>query len=290
MPLFPPLNLPWVHGEYEGTPLSILTPASRIKEIQESHKSRPDDVYIATYQKCGTTWLQQILCLLYDFPQGEERKTIVEASPWIEHLSQEQIDVAPSPRVFKTHMRWKWVPKADGVKYIYCYRNPKDCAVSFFHHMSRVFNKANQYEGNLDDFIRDVFIAENAAKNGRFFEHVAEWLEQKSNDSIYFLTYEDLSEDFEKAVTGIAKFLGLNISAEKMNSLKEKSSFEVMKKDDKTNFNWLNGISKDPNADFMRKGKVGDWKNHLSEEQSKKIEDMANEILIPLGAKIKYEL
>merc|ERR1712126_479481 len=108
MPLFPPLGLPYVHDAYEGTPLSIVTPASRIKEIQEIHQSRPDDVYIATFQKCGTTWLQQILCLLYDYPQGN-CSNIVKESPWIEHLSQEEIDAALSPRVFKTHMKWKWV-------------------------------------------------------------------------------------------------------------------------------------------------------------------------------------
>eukprot|EP00493_Phyllostaurus_siculus_P008627 UN08735 len=74
----------------DGVPLTTATPATRIKEIQQVHKSRPDDVYIATFLKCGTTWLQQILTLMYDCPQGD-RKTVVKDSPWLEYLTQEEI-------------------------------------------------------------------------------------------------------------------------------------------------------------------------------------------------------
>ena len=44
-----------------------------------------------------------------------------------------------SPRIFKTHDLWEWVPKSEGVRYIYCYRNPKDVVCSYFNHMANVF-------------------------------------------------------------------------------------------------------------------------------------------------------
>ena len=67
MTTYSPLGLPYVHDALDGVPLTAVTPATRIKEIQQVHKSRPDDVYIATFLKCGTTWLQQILTLMYYF-------------------------------------------------------------------------------------------------------------------------------------------------------------------------------------------------------------------------------
>ena len=43
--------------------------AERYEELDTLHKTRDDDVFIATYQKSGTTWLQHILNELYDHPQ-----------------------------------------------------------------------------------------------------------------------------------------------------------------------------------------------------------------------------
>lgn len=45
----------------------------------------------------------------------------------------------PSPRVFKTHLPYDLVPKpcdqATKPRYIYVMRNPKDVAVSYYHHI-----------------------------------------------------------------------------------------------------------------------------------------------------------
>jgi len=221
---------------------------------------------------------------MYDCPQGE-RTTIIKDSPWLEYLSREEVDAKLSPRVFKTHLRWRWIPKADGVKYIYCYRNPLDVVVSYYHHM-KTFSGVYKFQGDLDQFVREVFVAENASENGSFFDHVAEYLEQKNNPNIYFITYEDISEDFEKAVRGIARFLGVEISSEKMETMARKCSFESVKRNCNVNYTWLDGKAKDPAASFVRKGKVGDWINHLSEEHVKKIKELVKEKLLPLGANI----
>jgi len=286
MVLFEPLGLPYKHDVLDGVPLTSFTPGSRIKEIQNAHKSRPDDVYIATYQKSGTTWLSQILCLMYDYPQGQQKSIMLDI-PWLEQQQQSYIDNALSPRIMKTHLKWRWVPKAEGLKYIYCYRNPKDVTVSYYHHMYML--KHYCYDGTFNDFVNDVFLAENGSENGTYFDHVAEWLEQKDNKNIHFLTYERLSENFEREVKAIANFLNIQLSEEKMKIIKGESSFDAMKNSDRVNFKDPDERIKKKNTSFIRKGKVGDWKNYLSEEQSKEIEERSKR-LISLGADIRYEL
>ena len=64
-----PVTLPYSHNIYKGLPVPDFITAERYKELETIHKSRDDDVYIATYQKSGTTWLQHILYELYDHPQ-----------------------------------------------------------------------------------------------------------------------------------------------------------------------------------------------------------------------------
>lgn len=285
---YEPLGLPYKHIAFEGVPVTPIITPERIEEIRDVHKSRQDDVYIATFLKCGTTWLQQILCVMFDNPQGKQEHINLDI-PWIELEDQEHVNKMMSPRIFKTHLKWRWVPKADGVKYIYCYRNPKDVAVSYHHHM-QVFKSFYCLQGSFDDFVSNVFLANNAAENGSFFDHVAEWLEQKNNANILFLTYEDMSENFEREIRRIADFLDVELTDEKLSVISEKSSFGSMKGNDRVNYNWFNGTNKDPNTDFIRKGKVGDWINHLSEAQSKEIESLVESRLIPLGANIRYKL
>ena len=64
-----PVNPPYRHNLYRGIPVPDFITAERYEEIETVHKTRDDDVYIATYQKSGTTWLQHILNELYDHPQ-----------------------------------------------------------------------------------------------------------------------------------------------------------------------------------------------------------------------------
>src|ERR671922_1915726 len=77
-------------------------------------RPRATDILIATYPKCGTTWLQQIVHGLrtrgsMDFDE------ITAVVPWIELAFDVGIDLeAPQvaePRAFKTHLSWDEVPK-----------------------------------------------------------------------------------------------------------------------------------------------------------------------------------
>ena len=63
-------------------------------------------------------------------------------------------------------------------------------------------------------------------------------------------------------------------------SIRHYTTFDVMKDQPTSNYSWFNdlGIIKKGRT-FMRSGKVGDWENHLTEEQ---VERFRNEIEAPL--------
>ena len=65
----------------------------------------------------------------------------------------------PSPRVFKSHLPYDLVPKgrdeATKPRYIYVMRNPKDSAVSYYHHHMLILKDTPQcpsWEGFFEEF------------------------------------------------------------------------------------------------------------------------------------------
>ena len=81
----------------------------------------------------------------------------------------------------------------------------------------------------------------------------------------------------------LASFLNMKIDDEQLKSLIEFTSFNNMKSlsDIAFNFSVVDTVfSKSIN--FFRKGQVGNWKEHLTNEMSKEIEEIAN-------SKVEYE-
>eukprot|EP00729_Bicosta_minor_P028388 gene28388-1037_t len=78
-------------------------------ENARAFKPRATDVYISTYPKCGTTWMQQI-CHGLRSGGSMDFGEVCEVVPWDilaldckQNLEDEQVC---NPRVFKSHESW----------------------------------------------------------------------------------------------------------------------------------------------------------------------------------------
>uniref|UniRef100_A0A3P8X119 Sulfotransferase n=1 Tax=Cynoglossus semilaevis TaxID=244447 RepID=A0A3P8X119_CYNSE len=234
-------------------------------ENVQNFQARPDDILIATYPKAGTTWISYILDLLY-FEQKSERETIVpiyERVPFLEISIPSQPkgkDLADklttSPRLIKTHFPVQFVPKSfweQKSRMICVMRNAKDLAVSYFH-----FNRMNHVQPEAGDWM--VF--------GSWYDHVNGWWEKKSTYSnLLVLFYEDLVEDPGRELDKLCHFLGLSPSSEKKERILSSAHFDNMKQNKMANYSTL-PVMDQKVSPFMRKGKVGDWKNHFTVAQS----------------------
>ncbi|GFR69498.1 amine sulfotransferase [Elysia marginata] len=110
---------------------------------------------------------------------------------------------------------------------------------------------------------------------GPWWQHVTEAWERKDDENILILFYEDLHKDLEKNVRIIAKFLEKQLTDKQVETIVRHCSFLNMKNNSAVNYDWLkkrNLANKDVN--FMRKGQVGDWKNHLSEDIVRRLDEM----------------
>lgn len=233
--------------------------------------ARPGDVFVATYPKCGTTWMQHIIWLLAHRGRplsGEE--TLTEVFPHLEEVGSAFVQRLPEPRLIKTHLPFPMTPHHPDARYVCVARNPFDCAVSFFHHTRGFVRHYDFADGTFAEFF-ECFMA-GRVDWGSYFEHLLSWGERTEHDNVFFTTFETMRSDPRAVVVDVGRFLGgafADAAADPsiLDAVLRHSSFGSMSRDQQR---WS---SQRPEGmpPFLRKGEVGDWENHFSPAQVRRL-------------------
>ena len=255
-----------MHGSYR-MPLGF--PAENFDSALE-YRAEAGDVILSTYPKSGTTWAQYIIYLLFHGAEPlQEGESLGDAIPHLEEVGAEVAGRLPKPRVIKTHFTREMTPHHPDARYIVVARNPFDCAVSFFHHTRGFIKHYDFADGTFDDYF-ECFIR-GEVDSGDYFSHLGPWYQARLEENVLFLTYEEMKRDPANAVGDIAGFLSLPEASNSafLSEVAEKSSFSRMRENQSR---WSSRRPDDMPA-FVRKGIVGDWKNHFSDDQARRLAD-----------------
>lgn len=233
----------------------------RFMKYELKFGEREDDIYVATYLKSGTTWMQMILYQLTT--KGEvDFEHIYDVSPWLRNLADRGLEIPelPSPRIIKTHDPYHKIQKGKKGRFIYVVRDGRDVALSLFHHRKNYNNSKISVEENFELSFRDK-------DDMNWFEFNSHWLQNKNKHQILYVRYEDLQENFVKELFRIAGFIGVEIQHEDVPRIVERSSFSFMKAHESK-------FGEQPPKEkheivfnqFIREGKVGAGKETLKVE------------------------
>ncbi|XP_050835047.1 sulfotransferase 2B1-like [Serinus canaria] len=224
-----------------------------------------------TPTSAGTTWMQEILTLLFSLGDARPAKTIPnwERAPWLEQIySREALRNTGSPRLLTTHLPARVLAPAlqrSKAKVIYVARNPKDVAVSFyhFHHLAKFLPDPSSFDAFLTQFL------EGTVHYGSWFDHVKGWLGQRHLLDILYVTYEELHQDLRGTAQRLSSFLGCPLAPGTLAALEQHCSFSAMRDNAMANYSLIPAeIMDHSQGRFMRKGVVGDWRSHFSPEQN----------------------
>ncbi|XP_012785513.2 sulfotransferase 1 family member D1 [Ochotona princeps] len=247
----------------------------------EAFEARPDDLLISTYPKSGTTWISEILDLIYNNGDAEKckRDVIHRRVPFMEFIipgisnGVEQLNNMQSSRLVKTHLPVELLPSSfwkNDCKMIYMARNAKDVAVSYYYFYQMA--KVHPDPGTWDEFL-EKFIAGKVAY-GSWYDHVKGWWEKREDYRILYLFYEDMQEDPKLEIQKLIEFLDKDVPEETVDKIIYHSSFNVMKQNPTTNYTMLGKEQMDHSVSpFMRKGISGDWKNQFTVAQYERFEE-----------------
>jgi hypothetical protein len=278
------LNLNYV----DGIPFPPFIDQKRMDELQEWHVL-PNDVYIVTYPKSGTTWTQQIVKLIRS-GGVEDGVNVKDSIPWLEKNGPDACKDISQPRYYKSHTCYGMMPGGDPgkspAKYITVARNPKDTAVSMFHHVHawKFFN----FDGPWDWFFDQFLVGK--VESGLWFDYVLEWWKHTDSDNILFLKYEDMKKDLPKAVETIASFIGYKLELQVVDSIAEQCSFQSMKENPACNYSVVPADTRwEDRQPFIRKGVVGDWKSYFTEDQNRRFDELYTKRMSGTGLGFEFE-
>ncbi|XP_054477267.1 amine sulfotransferase-like isoform X1 [Anoplopoma fimbria] len=241
---------------------------------------RDSDVFVVTYPKSGTIWMQQIVLLLE--AKGDltaisklSKNSNADLIPWIEvNGNRETFINAPSPRMRVSHLPFQFMPSALSQKkgkVIYVARNPKDVIVSYFyfHKLANMLETPKDFDDFFEKFMRgNVF-------GCSWFEHIKMWHSHQDDMNMLFITYEEMIQDLHSVVERIALFLGKELTDEQMANVVKHSTFNNMKKIPQANYEQVPGeLLSHHQGRFMRKGTIGDWKNHFTVAQNEMFDEV----------------
>ncbi|XP_049944089.1 luciferin sulfotransferase-like [Schistocerca serialis cubense] len=260
---------------------------------------RPDDVWIVTYPKCGTTWSQEMIWLVmnnFDYDTAY-KIPLHERTPFIEFSSilKPVADLGPhsieacaklkSPRFIKSHLPLQLLPKqlwTAKPKIIYVVRNVKDTIVSYYHH----YNLWSDVSMSLDEFAQ--FFTEDLPMYNPFWTHVLDFWNIRNEPNVLFYSYEDMKADLASVIRRVGEFLGKPVPEEQMPKMLDHLSVEKMRANPHANHQhvaeYVRKQSGLPSATaagkhFIRSGKVGGALNELSAAMRQKIDSWTEECL-----------
>ena len=283
----------------------------------QGYKPRPDDIIIATYSKCGTTWMQRIVSMLV-FGSAAPRQ-IWDLSLWpdmrlagpIEELwatAEEQ----EHRRFFKTHLPYNALPVGNGVKVIHVARDGRDAAVSLHNHLYNftpevlaALDEISRHDPKFGDayprtpespaeFFSQWIASEDYDGQGdpaaSFFQLENSYWAVRDRPNLLLVHYADLKKDLAGGMRRVAEFLDIEIADELWPELVESAGFEAMQRQGDQLIPALQMLWGSEGAKrFFNKGGNGRWRGAFNEGDLKSYDAKVRQAFSPdLAAWIEH--
>ncbi|KAL1483258.1 hypothetical protein MTO96_033323 [Rhipicephalus appendiculatus] len=265
-----------------GTPFAGYFHREYIESAMD-YVHRKGDLFIVTYVKCGTTWMQHIVYLIQNdgIPPANAAE-FYRASPFIEICGADCMQWVKRPGAVKTHLPLHQMRYSPEAKYIVVIRNPFDVLVSMHHFWFMI--SAYEYEGDFEDSFENFM--NNYIESGDYFKFYRDWYERSAdpNEPEY---EQRLLANEGKILKDVLKYSSVEEMKKYTNDMIhdfyatdfafQGEEYAGLRKFHEVVHN-AGGREDTPTASadkiyYVRKGAVGDWKNYFSPEQVKRLKE-----------------
>lgn len=260
-------------------------------------------VWLASYPKSGNTWFRIFLAnALVDAAEPRNINELELATPiaasrslfhrvagWPSSLLtlpelrllqpsvyrqlaqiEQQVCYLKTHEAYTKNSRNEWLHAPDASRgCVYFVRNPLDVCLSWANHCGISVDRSIKQMGQSQWLAgkRSLGGSQFAQQTLSWSQHVLSWTQQ-SQVPVLVLRYEDMLTDPEKTFASALRFLGLDLSYERLQKAIRFSSFgELKRQEDRQGF----AEKPDKSKAFFRQGTAGHWRQQLSPPQIDRI-------------------
>ncbi|WP_168222969.1 sulfotransferase domain-containing protein [Oceanicola sp. D3] len=259
-------------------------------------KIRPDDVFVVSPPKCGTTWMQTIIALLFTGDPEVETELSVKM-PWVDFRLREMPEVAARleamehRRSLKSHTPMDGLPLDDHAQYICVFRHPLDAHFSYRKHLRNLpmpffglWYPEDDTEGTTFRRFLDggpEGFDGDAMALAHIIRHYQAAVALAERPNVALFHYADMTRDLAGTFATLAEMLGITHSAPVMERLVQTARFDNMKAH-AARFapSGGKGFMKS-DAEFFHSGTSGKWKGRLSDAELAAYDAMMDAHLTP---------
>ena len=219
--------------EYQGVCGPKQVSSETVFERASAYQPQPEDVFVATQMRCGTTWMQQIVYEIVHRGQGNLTDSghghLYATCPWIDAVNSVAIEDAPlvgrpPTRIIKTHLPTQLCPYSLEAKYIYVTRHPVSCFASTVDFNRTLLGPLMPTMDNMADWF-----CSDRMYWSPWPAHVAGWWQwAQSRHNVLFIHFEEMKADFAATLDRVGRFLSCKLTADEKLRIAEKCSFKYM--------------------------------------------------------------
>ena len=248
------------------------------------YQPRPDDIVIATFPKCGTTWTLRIVGMLL----AADAAPAPVHGPWFDFRLRGPVEpvlaeaeAIPGRRYLKSHLPYDSLPVYKGVKFIHVARDGRDSAMSMHNHMrgftpmmNEIMDQVSLSDPKFGDRVAPTpedpaesfreWLVDGGARGdpgASYWEVERSYWAARRDANMLLVHYNDLKSDLAGEVARMAGFLEIELPDEVMDAIVTAARFETMKAQGPalmpgSEMAWVGG-----SQTFLHKGVNGRWRD-----------------------------
>ncbi|TRD11129.1 sulfotransferase domain-containing protein [Erythrobacter insulae] len=192
------------------------------------YEPQDGDVFITSWAKSGTTFLQQMFHQLRTAHRGGDMDfdDISRMTPWDDVALMVDFDMtAPqvaSPRGFKSHREYERLPT--GMRYAVTLRDPKETFISFYRFINGWHLEPGSVE--LEEFL--PFWMGGGPGGCDYFTHLLSWYDRRKEPDSLVMTYRWAVKNRSAAIARMAALIGVEMTPEIEALVLERTTREFM--------------------------------------------------------------